>query len=431
MTTEIPALRQSTEVQMACEHGYALVNIEGLKPPETEPSIRGTYIHAVLAPYRLHCARKKIPADFAYLDKLIEDAGEEAAEILIGCRDNLTVDWQNLFGVEVSWGMDEDFLPTYSYDHDGNAVAINPIFGLPGTGKPPVYCGIDDAIYIFQGGKAALIEDDKSHPRPFDATTIQSKRYALALFMHMPELESVNFRLRFVRYTNILREHTYLRADVPDLMEDVRRERARQVAIHRKYAEKQALRVTAGSHCVYCPAIIQGNCPIRKLNPMMAMSVEDRLNFRLWLDVQNRANNAAMKAHIDATGQPIYTQDSAGKVVMYGPIENKTVTFPVFSLDAESGLQTPIIDAVVEWITDPDNKDLHPKRQGTLPFWAQMRISSTKFKSAIKAKSRAALHQRIMDHGAVIESKVKLQVQRDPTVDDGTGEEYREYGDDE
>jgi hypothetical protein len=244
--------------------------------------------------------------------------------------------------------------------------------------------------------------------------------------MHLPELQSITFRLRFVRFTNILKEHVYLRSDVPQLMDDVRRERARQVAIHRKYEEKEALRVTAGSHCAYCPAIIQGNCPIRQLNPMMTMTPEERLNFRLWLDVQNRANNAAMKAHLDATGQPIILQDAAGRIVAYGPVETQAVTFPVFTVDGEGGIQSPIIDKVLEWITDPDNKDLHAKREGTLPFWAQMRISSTKFKPALKAKSRAALHQWITDNAAITEGKIKVKVQRDPQFDDGRGEEYRE-----
>ena len=97
MTRSIPPLTQTLSNEMACEYGYSLVEIQGLKTPSTPASARGTDIHEALAPYAMHCAQKHVPADFMFLDSLTSSLGEEAASIVESCRDNLTIDWQNLF----------------------------------------------------------------------------------------------------------------------------------------------------------------------------------------------------------------------------------------------------------------------------------------------------------------------------------------------
>jgi hypothetical protein len=54
MSKPIPPLTQTLSNEMSCEHGYALVEIQGMKTPQTQkPSYRGTDIHAALAPYAL------------------------------------------------------------------------------------------------------------------------------------------------------------------------------------------------------------------------------------------------------------------------------------------------------------------------------------------------------------------------------------------
>ena len=140
MSQEIPATRQSLVETMACESGYKLIYIDGLKTPNTTQSDRGTDIHEVLAQYVTHCASRRVQADFMYLDSLLGSATEEVSTSLESCRDNITVDWQNLFAVEILCGLDRDFRPTYALDHDGKAQAINPIWGIDANGTQPAYC---------------------------------------------------------------------------------------------------------------------------------------------------------------------------------------------------------------------------------------------------------------------------------------------------
>src|SRR5665213_3231247 len=124
----VPPLRQSTFEQMGCPYSYGLIFIDGVVYPDSDPSMRGTELHAILAHYILHCARKRVPADFARIDELASSCGDESAMILTTCRDNLTVDWDNVFGVEMSMGLDEDFQPTNSVNHQGEVLPPNPIW---------------------------------------------------------------------------------------------------------------------------------------------------------------------------------------------------------------------------------------------------------------------------------------------------------------
>lgn len=444
MTNHVPPLRQSVFETMACEHSYNLVYIQGLKTPDTAESTRGTEIHGVLAKYLEHCAKKRCPADFMYLDALIDGfegdpTGQEAADILKTCRDNLDVDWQNFLAAEASMGLDEEFRPTYSYDHDGRAMNYdNSLWPSQDHGyKEPAYCGIADGIYLMPGGKVARIEDFKSHPRSFPADTFQGKLYSLFLFMHLPELREVTFKLRFVRYANVNTEHTFYRSDVPNIMEDVRRVRARQISIHQRdedcrneakvnAKDIRVLSIHGGSHCAYCPAIIDLSCPILKLNPFTALEPAERLNFRLVSDVANRANNKAMAQYVDGTGKSIQSQDSNGKLFTFGPVPVKTTIYPLFAEDGQGGFQMPIVDALLDW-QNANPEDLKPKRATDKPWLLNLRIGSTKLKSYLKAKKRELIDNRIKDL-AKVEESTPLKITRDASVDDGAGEEWKQYG---
>lgn len=447
MTTAIsvPALRQSIVETMSCPHSYGLVQIEGMKPPNTQASTRGTEIHAVLAKYAEHCARHRCPADFAYLDSLLYNVGDESAQILETCRENIAIDWQNFFGAEISMGLDEEFRPTWSYDHSGNCVPMAGVWAMEGSGQEPAYCGVADALYLYPGGRAALIEDAKSHPRPFPADTTQARLYALMVMMHLPEVQEVTFKLRFVRYTNITTSQTFYRADVPKLMDDIRRVRGRQIEYHATYEFEgiPGLPALAGSVCVYCPAAAQPKlCPISELNPLLNMSPQDRLQFRLWMDAANRVNNEAMKSYVEGSGENICATDANGKAFVFGPAPKEKMTFPLFKLREGETLpqmmadimqnperildHMPIVAALVDHaISDP--ADLAPKRKGLEPWQLKLRIGSTELSSPLKAKSREVLHNAIKDV-ANVEGKVELRITRDAEVDDGTGEEHRDYG---
>ena len=435
MNQQIPPLSQTLAGQMACEYGYAightdLVQIGGLKTPNTEASCRGTDIHAVLAPYAMHCAQKRVPADFLYLDSLTSSLGDEAATILESCRDNITIDWQNLFAVEVLCGLDKDFYPTWGRDHDGKRQPVSPVWGfdagVEGGFKDPSYCGTLDVIYLMPGGKVARITDWKSHPRPFEADTMQGKLYSLFLFMHLPELQEVEFGLRFVRYANITKTHKYFRSDVPQMMEDVRRTRNRQLEIHAKVEEGGELRCHGGSYCTYCPCVLDPigiPCPNGKLNPMLKSPAE-MLNWMLSTEVQLRQVKQALGQFVDGTGEAVVTTDANGKHYLYGPKEKEKVTYPIFEGSLEEGFNMPIVDALLDWVR-ANPKDLVP-RKGSQPWFNNLQIGATKLNSYLKTNKREILHNKIRDL-ATVEKVIQLGITRDAEVDDGAGSEHRSW----
>ena len=426
MTQSIPPLSQTLANSMACEYGYKLVQIDGLKTPNTQASDRGTDIHAILAPYAMHCAKKHVPADFMFLDSLTSSLGEEAATILESCRDNLTIDWQNLFAVEILCGLDRDFQPTYALDHDGKATAINPVWGIDANGTEPAYCGTLDVIYVMPGGKVARITDWKSHPRPFEADTIQGKLYSLLLFMHMPELQEIEFGLRFVRYANSVKTHKYFRSDVPQMMEDVRRTRNRQKEIHAKAEEGGELRVHGGAHCCYCPCALDPigiPCPNGKLNPMLKSPAE-MLNWLLSTEVQVRMVKDALKQHVEGSEQSVFSQDANGNVYSFGPVEREKVTYPIFEGSIEEGFNMPIVDALLNWVTT-NPKDLIP-RKGSKPWFQNLRIGATELNRYLKTAKREILHNNIRDL-AITATAVQFKISRDASVDDGQGSEHRTW----
>jgi hypothetical protein len=73
---------------------------------------------------------------------------------------------------------------------------------------------------------------------------------------------------------------------------------------------------------------------------------------------------------------------------------------------------------------------LNPKKAGSKPWFLNLRIGSTQLRSYLKAKKRELIDNRVKDL-ATRETKIELRVTRDASVDDGTGEEYREYEDGE
>jgi len=421
---------------MSCETSYKLVEIDGIKPPSTAPAFRGTDCHEILAPYARWCAQKRVKADFAYLDSLLSSATEEVVGIMETCRDNIEIDWENFFAAEISMGLDGDFQPTYSYDHDGKPLPMDPLWDfVTRSNKVPAYCAILDTIYLMPGGRVARIRDYKSHPRPFSADTFQGKLYSLMLFMHIPELNEIEFGLQFIRYANKTETHKYYRSDVPQMMEDIRRERNRQMDIHEKVLYDQPLRTHGGSHCVYCPCVLDPihiPCPIAQLNPMTNLSPADRLNWRLVHDVMNRTNNKAMQDYVEGSGQDINSQDANGKHYTFGPVEKEKTTYPLFADNGSGGFDMPIVDALLDW-QNAYPEDLQPKRRDQKPWFLNLRIGSTQLKSYLKAKKRELIDNRIKDL-ATVEVKVENRITRDAEVDDGAGEEYREWdgsGDDE
>ncbi len=393
---KVPTLRQSVHSQMACESGYKLVHIDGVRFPDTEPGNRGTDVHAIRAAYAEYCAKKRIPADFTFLESLASSATDEVASIIENNGQSWTIDWQNFAGAEVHWGLDRNFRPTWSYDHDGKRVEINPIWGIEGSGEEPEHCGIIDEIYLFPGGKSGAIKDSKTHPRPFPADTFQCKDYSLAFLMHLPEVNEVEFSLNFLRYQNLVKTQKYFRSDVPSLMDEVRRVRARQVAIHEKVANQEPLRAHGGAHCNYCPCTLNPvaySCPIMKLNPNLNMRPEERLNWKLVYGAMAEVNDKVLHQLVDGSELEIYSQDANGKVYKYGPKESTETIAPLFVSDGQGGFEMPILNELLRWAhTDP--KDLIP-RKGSQPWFCNLRIGWSQLKSYLKANKREIVHNAI------------------------------------
>jgi hypothetical protein len=426
----LPALRQSTYESMACPHGYGLVHIQGQRTPDSLNSDRGLDCHAVLAQYAEHCARKRTQVDYAHFDKLITGRGEEATEILDVARESLTIDWQNFFAAEAALWLDEEFMPTLApadlprhLQSSPNSLLITE--GIEPSGKPAAYGGILDLIYLFPGGVAALIDDYKSHPQPFKPTTFQGKFYPLLLMRHLPALERVEMRYRFIRYSNKVESQVYTREDIPMLAEAARRVRARQGEYQRLFEDGgiDNLKAMSGTHCQYCPAILESptTCPIGAMNPQTNMSPDERLRWRLWFAAWNRVNNKAMSQYVQGSEEKITAMDANGNAYVFGPQQKERITYPVFALNEEHHLSTPIIDALEDWALS-EGEDVMPSK-GKPSWLTKLRISSTQLKSKLKTKKRSHLDQRIEDL-AETETRIEMRVSRDAQVDDGAGEEY-------
>ena len=418
----VPALRQSIYEQMSCESGYKLVHIDGVRFPDTEPGDRGTDVHAIRAAYAEHCSKKRIPADFTFLESLTSSATDEVAAIVENNGQSWTIDWQNFAGAEVHWGLDRNFRPTWSYDHDGKRVEINPIWGIEGSGEEPEHCGIIDEIYLFPGGKSGAIKDSKTHPCPSPADTFQGKDYSLAFLMHLPEVNEVEFSLNFLRYQNCTKTQKYFRSDVPALMEEVRRVRARQFSIHEKVSNQEPLRTHGGKQCTYCPCMLDPltyKCPTMPLNPYLNRKPAEWLSVKLAAQQTIASADRILKEMVDATGEDIYSQDANGKVYKYGPKPSEETTAPLFVQDGKGGFAMPILDALMDW-ANANPKDLIP-RKGSQPWFCNLRIGWSQLKSYLKPSKREIIHNRIKDL-VTVKTTVEYGITKEPEVDDGVEE---------
>lgn len=358
MTTAlaIPPLRQSLVEVAACPHSYAFQVIEGNTMPSGLQSARGTEIHRVMAQYIKDCAAQRVSANWTLFDALAIGAGDEAAEILNGLRDSYEVDFDHVFDTEILLG--------YS-DGEGlecEGTLDNLLFGNPTLAK---------------------IEDFKSHPRPFDPTTFQSKLYPFLVFMNFPKVDEVIFELIFARYANCRRSVTWKREDLPMLRQHVMNARARQQDLYEKHAAgNEDLPAFPGNHCQYCPLLQSPTgCPISEFNPHATVTPEERARFAIWLNQVKHVNDQVLKDVVDASGRPIEVMDGNGRVTQIGfmPTEARQYPLPM------------VLEALDDW-QDASGEDLKPK----------LFVSSTKLNQYAGAKKRAVLDQYLQDHATLV-----------------------------
>ena len=401
----IPPLRQSLQEMMACPKFYVTEVIEGKRLPGGLDSARGTEIHRTMAGYLSHCAVKGMSADLDAFDQFSRGAGPQAARILAGMRDGFEVDHQHLFATELTLALDEHFEPTSLTAEMEGIVKSSEL--------PATYQGTLDGIYLFPDQARLRVDDFKSHMRPFNPEDkAQAKEYALLAFQHFPWANQVVFRLIFVRYIRVVREVTFTREQVPDLVAAISAARARQQRIHEDYAAGRDIEALAGSHCCYCPLLTNRNCPIAEYNPQMQFTPAERLNFNLWYGQFSRANNAAMKAYVDEKGKPIVLRDYNGKSYSYGPVEKEAELYPVFQFGADGRMELrdeanpvlPIIDLLTMYAEDPEN-------QGDIGWMRNVTISSSSLRKYLKTKRRVMLDQAIEDTAEKV-TRVRLQVSK-------------------
>jgi hypothetical protein len=259
----LPPLSQSRYSDMACETLYVCKHVKGAILGESEPAARAIEIHQVLASYIDHLVRTRRATDLEVFDALMQDAGDEAREVLEKFRANHAFDPEKILATELHIALDENFLPIEHPDDE----------------QIGEYEGTLDLVMIHSLTEAE-IDDWKSYYQVIDADTFQSKFYPLLLMCLNPSRESVKFVLEFVRY-GASRSVEYTRKDLPWLKELAQRERARQRKLHRLNRSRK-LKTSPGRHCTWCPLLLNG-CPVAETNPYARMTAERRLRLALWL----------------------------------------------------------------------------------------------------------------------------------------------------
>lgn len=400
--SDIPPLRQSIEMLMACKKNYATQVIQGKKQPGGLESARGLQVHRTGALYGSHCAQKGVSMDLDAFDQLSKGAGPLAAKILSGMRESYQVDFTALLATELRMSLDENFDPTD---------AAPEIEGESGdSGLAAHYSGTLDMLYVYRDEKRGAVHDLKTHPRPYDPEeTLQAKMYSVFVFKHFPWMETVLFRLIFCRYKNLVRDVTYKREDLPSLIEAIRAARERQKMIHAEFDAGQEMEATPGPQCVYCPLLSNRACPIAAFNYEMQLSIEDRLRYSLWYSAFSAVNNKALKDHIQGTGRNVVIRDYNGKCYSYGPVEKESSTYPLFR-KTENGIATdpqgnpvmPIVGLLMDYAhATPDDTS----------WMGSVLISSTSLNKYLGTKKRAILDIAVSDSADKI-TKATLKVSK-------------------
>ena len=421
----IPPLRQSTEETMSCPRFYTEVFIKGRKTPSGMDAARGTEVHQTMASYLSYCARKQVGMDLDAFERFSRGAGPQAHKILAGIRDGYVVDYPHLLATELSMALDDNLNPTdVSEEIEGIC---------EDSGLPAVHQGTLDGVYAFRSENHILVDDFKSHVRPFNPDDKpQGKKYALFAFHHFPWAEKVTFRLTFVRYKNLTRSVEYTREQIPMLIEVLKAARSRQEMLHAKYDDGEDIEAISGSHCIYCPLLSDRTCPIAEFNSNMQLDPVDRLKFNLWYSAFSKINNKAIKDYVDGTGKPVIMRDYNGKIYVYGPVESESEVLPLFEptadgivTDKEGNPSMPIVSLLMDYAhSTPDDT----------AWMGKIAISSSTISSALKAKKRVNIHQAIQDTANKV-TKVKMKVSKPLDAlplddDDEEGEEWGEESED-
>jgi hypothetical protein len=443
--TEVPPTHQSTELLMGCKKNYVTQTIEKRRNPGGVESMRGREIHHTMSLYLPYCALKGVEMDLDAFDRFSDGAGALASKILVGMRDNYRTDHAHLFATEVNMCLDENFQPTN---------LIPELDGIcKNSGLPAAYEGILDALFIYKEENKILVDDFKSHPRPYNPSdpdkSMQGKEYSLFCFQHFPWAQDVKFRLVFVRFNNVTRDVVYTRSDVPKLIEAVKSLRARQIAIHEEYISGKEIEATGNDGCFYCPLLSSRECPILRDNPAAQGEPSEWLSSSLVYSAYAKVNNARMKAWVQTNGRPIVLKDYNQKCFTYGPVETESSVYPLFQGTGKSIATRCGCGAVFDYVpedglcpTCQDRKvvpimpvvdELISYGEGNVKdtdWFGKLVISSTELNSKLGAKKRSFVDQLIQDKADKV-TKIKMKVSKPldslPESDDEFNEDDNDF----
>jgi hypothetical protein len=369
LDTTVEPLTQSKFEQMACEYSYGAQAIEGRHTAGSEASWRGQEVHAVMAKYVEWCGENKVAGDWGVFDAIAATISLEAGRICDGLRDRFLVDYDHIIACEDTILLDENFRPVASI--------LN-----------AAYKGTLDALYMLSETEA-LIEDYKSHPMPFEPDTFQSIQYPVLVFQKLPEVQKVTFRLRFVRW-NVTREVTWSRADLPKMMAEMARARARQKKTWESYQFNGGLgglHVSPHAGCHYCPLLQMGDCPVADVNPH-SQDVVELVRELQFLRKRSQFVTQILKDAHQAMGWPIVATDDNGTEMSFGTAAHESLRYPA----------TRVLPLVQQWAVATNDG----------AFLQSLSIRSTDIKSKLATKKRASLEHEVEQ---VLEKSTKTRTE--------------------
>ena len=161
-----------------------------------------------------------------------------------------------------------------------------------------------DAVLLYSR-KEAETPDWKNHFYIAAPESFQAKFYPLLLFCAMPSLETIHFRLEYLRW-GASRVVTFTREDVSRLKRMAAAARNRQKKL---ISLEQEPKATPHKGCLYCPLLLNG-CPIDKANPYGKLSAAERLRLQVYLEAALKVNQSILKEW--AEKEPISVEDENG-----------------------------------------------------------------------------------------------------------------------
>jgi len=406
----LPPLSQSDWKTSACPESYVAIAIEGKGGGDSVPSERGRDVHNVLAKYIGYCSSKGIPADWEEFNRLASASGLTAGRILDGMRDSYIVDYDHVYGSEITMGMDEEFNPAHIAFEAGHRRYTENLAQIPSvdyTDNMIAYIGTLDNLLLSDEGDRAKIEDFKSTPKIFEADDevegVQAILYAFMVFKHFPAVQRITFEFLFVRYTNSRRSVVFNRTQMPEMQADIARARERQRIIHANPAAALALPC---KQCAYCPKAKDLSCSIADHNEWTTLTPEQRLMSLEFYRRMSEIHRPILK-EIAAVQGPVEYRDGNGRLYVYGPHEVASTRYP---------LEAATLTVLGEWMAATGENLLD----------GRLNISSTKLKSLLKAKKRETLRQQFEDSIVQTETKPKYSVR---TPDEGIVDDYNQFTD--